>query len=108
VVKDDESIEKCVEGLLIPNEEALAVSAPKLPPHADKLPLLRPGIRDEIRLKAAKEAVTSDKGSCFESPGQPPPETHQLNDWRNKQRSDVLDSLDCADQSLCKLTKRVM
>jgi hypothetical protein len=34
--------------------------------------------------------------------------THRLNEWRNEQCSDVLESLDSVDQSLWKLTKRVM
>jgi hypothetical protein len=34
--------------------------------------------------------------------------THRLNEWRNEQWSDVLESLDSADQSLWKLTTRVM
>jgi hypothetical protein len=34
--------------------------------------------------------------------------THRLNEWRIKQWCDVLESLDSADQSLWKLTKRLM
>jgi hypothetical protein len=34
--------------------------------------------------------------------------THRLREWRNEQWSDVLESLESADQSLWKLTKRVM
>jgi len=34
--------------------------------------------------------------------------TRQLNEWRNDQRSATLESLDPEDQSLWKMTKRVM
>ena len=34
--------------------------------------------------------------------------THQLNEWRNEQWSATLESLDPEDQSLWKMTKRVM
>jgi hypothetical protein len=36
------------------------------------------------------------------------PVTHQLNEWRNEQWSATLESLDPEDQSLWKMTKRVM
>jgi hypothetical protein len=34
--------------------------------------------------------------------------TYHLNEWRNDQQSDALESLDSEDQSLWKMTKRVM
>jgi hypothetical protein len=34
--------------------------------------------------------------------------TYRLNEWRNEQWSDTLESLDTEDQSLWKVTKRVM
>jgi hypothetical protein len=34
--------------------------------------------------------------------------TYRLNEWRNDQWSDALESLDSEDQSLWKMTKRVM
>jgi hypothetical protein len=34
--------------------------------------------------------------------------TYRLNEWRNEQWSDTLESLDSEDQSLWKMTKRVM
>jgi hypothetical protein len=34
--------------------------------------------------------------------------TYQLNEWRNDQWTDALESFDSEDQSLWKMTKRVM
>jgi hypothetical protein len=34
--------------------------------------------------------------------------TYWLNEWQNEEWSDTLESLDSEDQSLCKMTKRVM
>jgi hypothetical protein len=34
--------------------------------------------------------------------------TYRLNEWRNEQWTDALESLDSEDQSLWKMTKRVM
>jgi hypothetical protein len=69
-----------------------------------------PEIGMKYALKCAKEAVESHKGFRSESLDNrfQTSVTHQLNEWRNEEWSDVQESLDSAGQSLLKLRKRVM
>jgi hypothetical protein len=111
VINEDESIDKCVEELSSAIQEALAASAPKRRPRADPRPPLPAVIRDEIRLKNRLKRqwqVTRDPALKARVNRLQRSVTVRLNEWRNEQWSDVLESLDSVDQSLWKLTKRVM
>jgi hypothetical protein len=89
VVNVEETIDKFVEELISAIQEATAASAPRRRPRAVPPPSLPANIQDETRLK--NRSVT-----------------YRLNEWRNEQRSDTLESLDSEDQSLWKMTKRVI
>jgi hypothetical protein len=111
VINDEESIDKCVEELSSAIQEALAASAPKSRPRADPRPPLPAGIGEEMHLKIRLKGqwqVTRDPALKSRSNRLQRSVTHRLNKWRNEQWSDVLESPDSADQSLWKLTKRVM
>jgi hypothetical protein len=111
VVVDEEAIDKCVVELTSATQEATAASDPKRRPRADPLPSLPSSIQNEIRLKnrlrwqwqitrhpALKTQINRLNRSV----------TYQLNEWRNDQWGDALESLDSKDQSLWKMTKPVM
>jgi hypothetical protein len=110
-VNDEEAIDKCVQELSNAIQEALAASAPRRRPLADPQPSLPAVIQDEIRLKTRLKRrwqVTRDptlraRVNCLQRSV-----THRLNEWRNEQWSDTLESLDRADQSLWKVTRREM
>jgi hypothetical protein len=110
-VNDEEAIDKCVEELSNAIQEALAASAPRRRPRADPQPSLPAGIQDDIRLKnrlKRRWQVTRDPTLKARVNRLQKSFTHRLNEWRNEQWSDALESLDSADQSLWKLTRRVM
>jgi hypothetical protein len=111
VVNDAEAIDKCVEELTSAIQEATATSAPRRRPRADPRSPLPASIQDEIRLKTRLRRqwqVTRDPGLKAQVNRLQRSVTYRLNEWRNEQWSDTLESLDSEDQSLWKMTKRVM
>jgi hypothetical protein len=97
-VVDEEAIEKCLEDLTTAIHETTAASAPMRWPRAGPRPPLPASIQDEIRLKnrwkgqwqitrfpALETQVNRFQRSV----------TWQVNEWRNGQWSDALESL-CA------------
>jgi hypothetical protein len=111
VVNDEMSIDKCVEELSSTIQEAQVTSAPKRRTRADPRLPLPAGIRDETRLKNRLKRqwqVTSDPALKARVNLLQRSVTNRLNECRNEQWIDVLESLDSADQSLWKLTKRVI
>jgi hypothetical protein len=111
VVNDEESTDKCVKEQSRAIQEALTTSAHKRRPCADPRPPAPNGIRDEIRLRnqlkmqwqVTRNPILKVRVNRLQTLV-----THRLNEWRNEQCSDVLESLDSVDRSLWKLTKRVM
>jgi hypothetical protein len=113
VVNDEKAIDKCVKELTSAIEEATAASAPKCrgSTRADPRPPLPASIQDEIRLKGRLRRqlqVTRDPGMKAQVNRLQTSVAYRLNEWRNEQWSDPLESLDSEDQSLWKMTKRVM
>ncbi len=91
--------------------ESLAASAPKRRPHSDPTPQNPAGIQDEIRLKnrlRRRWQVTRDPALKAEVNRLQRSVTRQLNEWRNDRWSTTLESLNPEDQSLWRMTKRVM
>jgi hypothetical protein len=111
MVNDEETIDKCVEELISAIKEATAASAPKRLLRADPQPPLPDSIQDEIRLKnrlRRQWQVTRDPAPKAQVNRLQRSVTYRLNEWKNKQWSDTLESLDSEDQSLWKMTNRVM
>jgi hypothetical protein len=105
------AIDKCVENFSGAVLKAPPASNPKCRPSDDPRPPITAGIQDEIRLKnqlwrrwqdARDPALKAEVNRLQRSV------TRQLNMRRNDQWSATLDSLDPADQSLWRMTKRVM
>jgi hypothetical protein len=110
-VVNDEAIEKCVEVMTSVIQEATAASAPKRRPRADPRLTLPASIQDEIRLKnrlRRQWKVTRDPALKVQVNRRQRSVTYRLNEWRNEQWSDTLESLDSENQSLWKMSKRVM
>jgi hypothetical protein len=104
------AIDTCVENFSGAVLEALATS-PKCRPRADPRPPVLAGIQDEIRLKnrlRRQWQVTRDPFLKAEVNRLQTWVTCRLNEWRNDQWSATLESLDPEDQSLWRMTKRVM
>jgi hypothetical protein len=104
------TIDTCVEnsGAIL---KALVASTHKCLPRADPRPQIPAGIRDEIRLKNRLRRgwqVTWDPALRAEVNRLQRSVTRRLNEWRNDQWSKTLESLDPEDQSLWRMTKRVM
>jgi hypothetical protein len=111
VVNDEEAIDKCVEELTSAIQEATAASAPRRRPRADPRPPLPASIQNEIRLKNRLKRqwqVTRDPALKVQVNRLQRSVTYRLNEWRNEKWSDTMESLDSEDQSLWKMTKRVM
>ena len=88
---------------------ALAASTPKRRPRADPRPPIPAGIQDEILLKnRLQRQITRDPALRAEVNRLQMSVTRQLNEWRNDQWSATLESLDPEQQSLWRMTKRVM
>jgi hypothetical protein len=107
VVSDEEAIDKCVEELTSAIQEATAASAPRRRPRADLRPPLPASIQDEIRLKnrlRRQWQVTRDPALKAQVNRIQRSVTYRL----NEQWTDTMESLDSEDQSLWKMTKRVM
>jgi hypothetical protein len=105
------AIDMCVENFSGAILKALAASTPKCRPRADPRPPIPAVIQDEIRLKNRLQRrwqVTRDPSLKAEVNRLQSSVTHRLNEWRINQWSATLESLDPEDQSLWRMTKRVM
>jgi len=104
------AIDSCVENFSGAILKALIVS-PKCRPRADPRPPIPAGILDEIRLKHRLRWMWQDTRNpalIAEVNRLQISVTRRLNEWRNDQWSKTLESLDPEDQSLWRMTKRVM
>ena len=105
------AIDECVKELSDAISKALADSTPKSRPRADPRLPLPARIQDAIPLKnrlRRRWQVTRDPALKAEVNRLQRSVTNQLNEWRNDQWSNTLESLDPEDQSLWKMTRRVM
>jgi hypothetical protein len=105
------TIDTCVENFSGVVLQALVASTPKFRPRDDPRPLIPAGIQDEIRLKNRlrwRWQVTRDPALKAEVNRLRRYVTRRLNEWRNDQWSATLESLAPEDQSLWRMTKRVM
>jgi hypothetical protein len=92
-------------------QEATAASAPKQRPHANLRPPLPTNIQDKISLEnqlRRQWQVMRDPALKAEANRLNRLATYWLNEWRNKQWNDMLESLHSEEKSLWKMTKRVM
>jgi hypothetical protein len=105
------AIDTCVENFSGAVLQALEASTPKRRQRDDPQSLIPAGIQDEIRLKNrlrwrgqdTRDPGLKDEVKCLQRSV-----TRRHNEWRNDQWSATLESLDPEDQSLCRMTKRVM
>jgi len=105
------AIDTCVENFSGAVLKALAATTPKRRPRDDPRPPIPAGIQDEIRLKnrlRRQWQITRDPTLKAEVNRQQRSVTSRLNEWRNDKWSATLESLDPEDQSLWRMTKRVM
>ena len=105
------AINTCVENFSGAVLQALAASTPKCRPRDDPRPPVPASIQDEIHLKnrlRRRWQVTRDLALKPEVNHLQRSVTRQLNEWRNNQWSATLEFLDPEDQSLWRMTKRVM
>ena len=105
------AIDTCVENFSVAVLKALAAPTPKCRPCEDPLPPIPAGIQDGIRQKnrlRRRWQVTRDTALKAEVNRLHRSVTRRLNEWRNDQWSATLESLDPEDQSLWRMTKRVM
>jgi hypothetical protein len=104
-------IDTCVENFSGAVLEALAASTPKRRPRADPRPPIPAGIQDELSLKTRLRRqwqVTREPTLRAEVNRLQRSVTRRLKEWKNDQWSATLESLDREDQSLWRMTKRVM
>ena len=105
------AIDTCVENFSGTVLKALAASTPKHRPRDDPRPPLRAGIQHEIRLKnwlrrqrqITRGPTLKAEVNCLQRSVTP-----RLKERRNNRWSATLESLDPEDQSLWRMTKRVM
>jgi len=105
------AIDTCVGNFSGTVLKALAASSPKRRPRDDTMSALPAGIQDEIRLKnrlRRQSQITRDPALKAEVNRLHRSVTLRFNKWRNDQWSATLESLDPEDQSLWRITKRVM
>jgi hypothetical protein len=111
LVPNEGEIDTCVDKMSRAILEALAASTPENRSRDDPRPPIPPCIQDEIRLKNSLRRqwqITRDPVLKADVNRLQRSVTHQLNQWRNDQRSGTLESLDPEDQSLWKITRLVM
>jgi len=104
-------IDACVENFSGAILGALEASTPKRRPSEDPHPQIAAGIQYEIRLinrLRIRWQVTRDPALKAEVNRLQRWLTRRLNEWRNNQWSTTIESLNPEDQSLWKMTKRVM
>jgi hypothetical protein len=105
------AIDACVGEFSGAVSKALAASTPKSRPRADTRLSIPAGIQDEIHLKnrlRRQWQITRDPALKADVNRQQRSLTRRLNEWRNDQWSATLESLDPEDQSLWRMTKRMM
>jgi hypothetical protein len=105
------TIGMCVENFSGSVLKALAASIPKCRPRDDPRLPIPDGIQDEIRLKKRlrrRWQVIRDPALKAEVNHLQRSVTRRFNEWRNDQWNATLESLDPEDQSLWRMTKRVM
>jgi hypothetical protein len=105
------AIDACVENFSGAFLKALAASTPTRRPRDNSRPLIPAGIQDEICLKnrlRRRRQITRNPALKAEVNSLQRSVTRRLNEWRNDQWSATLQSLDPEDQSLWRMTKRVM
>jgi hypothetical protein len=105
------AIDTCVENFTGTVLKALAASTPKCHPRDNSWPPLPAGIQDEIHLKNRLQRrwqITRDTALKAEVNRLQRSVTRRLNKWTNDEWSTTLESLDPEDQSLWRMTKRVM
>jgi len=108
---NDVAIDTCVVKFSGAVLKALAASTPKRRPRDDPRPPVPAGIQDEIRLKnrlRRLRQITREPALKAEVNRLQRSVTRRLNEWRNDQWSATLESLDPEEQSLWRMTKRVM
>jgi hypothetical protein len=108
---DEAGIDTCVESLTSAISGALEVSAPKSRPHADPRPPIPACIQDEIRLKnrlRRQWQLSRDPALKAEVNRLQRSVTLQLQEWRNDLWSGTLEALRPEDQSLWRMTKKLM
>jgi hypothetical protein len=111
VVVGEEAIDEWLEELTSVIHEDTVASAARRRPRADPRPPLPASIQDEIRLKnrlRRQWQITRDPALKAQINRLQRSVTWQLNEQRNDQWIDTLESLGSEDQSLRKMTKRVM
>jgi hypothetical protein len=104
-------IDACVQNLSGAILGALTVSNAKSRPHGDPRPQIPAGIQDDVRLKNRLRRlckVARDRALKAEVNRFQMSVTSRLNEWRSDQWSTTLESLNPEDQSLWRMTKRVM
>jgi len=105
------AIDKWVENFSGAILKALAASTLKHRTRDDPRPPIPAGIKDEIRLKNRlwrQLQITRDPTLRTEINRLQRSVTHRLNEWRNDQWSATFESLEAEDQSLWRMTKRLM
>jgi len=105
------AIDTCIENFSSAVLKALAASIPKCRPCDDPRPPILAGIQDEICLKnwlRRQWQITGDPALKGWVNRLQRSVTRTFNVWRNDQWSTTLKSLDPEDQSLWRMTKRVM
>jgi hypothetical protein len=105
------AIDTFVENFSAAVLKASVASTPKCHQHDDPQPPIPAGIQDEIRLKnrlGRRWQITRDPALKAEVNRLQRSVIRRLNEWRNDQWSATLESLDPEDQSLWRMTKRVM
>jgi len=105
------AIDTCVENFSDAVFKALAACTPKRRPRDDPRPPIPAGSQDAIRLKNRLRRhwqITRDPALKADVNRLQRLVTRRLNDWRNDQWSATLESIHSDDQSLWRMTKRVM
>jgi hypothetical protein len=105
------AIDTCVENFSGAILKALEATPPKRRPRVDPRPSIPACIQDEIRLKNRLQIqwqITIEPALKAEANRLQRSVSRRLNEWRNDQWSATLESLDPQDQSLWRMTKRLM
>jgi hypothetical protein len=105
------AIDTCVENFSEAVLRARYASTPKCRPRDYPRPSILAGIQDEIRLKnrvRRRWQITREPALKAEVNRLQRSVTNRLNEWRNGQWGAALESLNPEDQSLWRMTKRLM